>query len=268
MACADCVFSAYPSSYGLQRQRAAIAVTIVTLFTQVIGVLLFWLRRREPFIAKRDFYLSLGFFFCGLLWLYVPYREYFGEGAMPCIAYFLIGNLSNSVLPGIITVRILALYARHVHQDSVASLALPLQPTNNAPSWQTRMDSLVTIFKFNTVRVQFLLIFFISLPRQVFYAVRLAISPEYRSLSSVGCRYDLAEDIMYVIAPAIFFSVLIPVLFRLLKRPDSFGLRNELVFQVCAQKGCCVFVSCTGFYFIFADPWIPAVVVVVLCGKV
>jgi hypothetical protein len=72
--------------------------------------------------------------------------------------------------------------------------------------------------------------------RLVYYVVRVVVTPTYRSMSAVGCRFDLSEGIMFLVLPACFLGVLGPVFLRLLNRPDALGLRNELFLQVSDQE--------------------------------
>lgn len=156
------------------------------------------------------------------------------QAAMPCSAYFFCLALTNSVLPALITVRILALYARHVQQEG---FKLTLKSSSGAllapsfPTWHSRLDSLVSRCKFHRVRVQLMLILLICSVRIIFYLVRIIVTPTYQSSTAVGCRFDVAEGIVLVILPSCFLAVLGPVVLRLLKRPDAIGLRNELFLQ-------------------------------------
>jgi hypothetical protein len=77
--CTSCEFKDYPVSYSPRRQAASIAVAATTLFTLIAGAVIFWLRRHERLVSQRDWLLSTPFVLCSLLWLFVPYREYYGE---------------------------------------------------------------------------------------------------------------------------------------------------------------------------------------------
>jgi hypothetical protein len=156
---------------------------------------------------------------------------------MPCAAYFFILATANALLSALITVRILALYARHVQQQGYAFSdhqdSHTLLPTPSFPTWHSRLDNFIARFQLYKVKVQLLSVCLLSSVRLAYYIARVITTPTYRSSSAVGCRFDLSEGVMILVLPFCFLGVLGPVFLRLLKRSDALGLRNELFLQVC-----------------------------------
>lgn len=123
--CASCIFPGYPDSYGPARQAFAVVVIAFTIFSILGGFALAYLRRKHRLIASRDWTNTLLFAFGLLLSLEVPFREYFGEGAMPCPAYFFVVYFASGLLPATLAARFVGLYTRHVMQRQAVRLAKP-----------------------------------------------------------------------------------------------------------------------------------------------
>ena len=86
------------------------------------GLLLFWLRRHEPFVAKRSatstFMLIL---VCGVSQI----AAYYGQD-MPCWAFFLCNYTLGSLLPGLTYARFFTLFARHLRQAEAVRIPLAM----------------------------------------------------------------------------------------------------------------------------------------------
>lgn len=114
--CAECVFHRYPAQYPEARRAAALPVTVISTALLLVGLALFFMRWRAHLIAKRNRWLIVGVSLNTLLCLYVPYREYYGEGAMPCVLLLLLPNILFALVPAGLIVRFFGLYTQHVRQ--------------------------------------------------------------------------------------------------------------------------------------------------------
>lgn len=113
----------------LSEQAPALTFAALTAFLSLGGAALFWIRRREPLLAKRDvisaFALSSVTILAGL-------SSYFGE-TIPCWAFFALNTAINALVPGIILVRFWGLFARHLRQAEAigdSTLRSLLHPSN------------------------------------------------------------------------------------------------------------------------------------------
>lgn len=86
------------------------------------GLLLFWLRRHEPFVAKRS---AASTFMLVLVCAVSQIAAYYGQD-MPCWAFFLCNYILGSLLPGLTYARFFTLYARHLRQAEAVRIPLAL----------------------------------------------------------------------------------------------------------------------------------------------
>ena len=299
MPCSKCNLESYPELYGPGRKAGALFAAISMLITIFGGLLLYAFRRRHRLLVNRDIWLSVGSSLVSLIYLYTPYKEYFGEAAMPCAAYYFCGCVGYTFLFAFNTTRVVAMYARHCRQkivaehasagpendymveDNIEAHAANILQSGVQPELAIPVSGSIEIilfrYRLHEVRSQVALLFILSTPNLLNYFVRLGVSPLYSSLLEVGCRFDLKQarantmsfeifqsycsphtmtnfpppppnsllhtpsfhasftspqDIMFTLPVFDIVLVLFPILLRLLRRPDSFFLREEVLAQL------------------------------------
>ena len=117
MACTVCVYNGFPVSYNATRQTFALCMFAFAAIVVSGGLCLAWSRRHSRLLAKRDSWSTILAALCVILTCETPYREYFGEAAMPCALKAVLDYLSGALIPSALVCRCVGLYAKHLHQQ-------------------------------------------------------------------------------------------------------------------------------------------------------
>ena len=125
MSCSVCVYDGYPLTYNSTRQTVALCITVYAAIVVVGGLFLFWFRRHSRLLSKRDNWSTALAALCVILTCETPYREYFGEAAMPCALKAVLDYLQCALIPSVLLCRCVGLYARHLRQMVVLQNAAP-----------------------------------------------------------------------------------------------------------------------------------------------
>lgn len=255
-----CQFAGYPESYGRERQVFAIVVAVATLVSIVGGFALAFLRRKHRLIASRDWSNSIIFTAGLLLSLEVPFRELFGEAAMPCAAYYLVIYVDAGLLPAAMAARFVGLYTRHVLQrkavrlvrvsssgtltsggldsttatrtDTYGDEAAQLPSRHATPVWMRGfyavLDRTLIAYRMNTAAGQVAFVCCSLVPWAIYYVIRMSLAQPYRSADAVGCRVDTLDISLMVCVGVLYVGLLSPLMLPLLHSHDNLLLRLDL----------------------------------------
>jgi hypothetical protein len=117
-----------------------------------------------------------------------------------------------------------------INTEERVQIPEPAEPTveSTSLSWRERISHvtflMVDACKLHTDSGQVLLLLFVSLPMIINVAIRMAIRDdfEWSAMGCAGSRYEVDIGVIYAICTAIMTALL-------LRRPDAFKLREEMV---------------------------------------
>jgi len=121
-----------------------------------------------------------------------------------------------------------ALPASRLHTWAAEADVSPTSSRAPAP-W---LDALLIRFRLYTWRGQLWLLSVWLSPWLLYYVIQLFLVEPLRNPNAYGCRFQLYDNIFFVVASFSYVGLLPPLLWRIRNSPDSLGLRAELLLQL------------------------------------
>lgn len=203
------------------------------------GVVLFWIRRREPAVAKRDWCNTACFASVAVL---AQVSAFLGQ-SLPCWAFFALNYALAAFIPGLIAARFFGLYARYARQAEAvrAPMSGPADPTDaREPSKTSRasggwcsaysawLAAVLLRYKLDAPHRNVLVALVTVGPWSVYAILRFATSP-YRCESGTGCMFDWVDVFMATAVTVCSYLIGIPAFWYLSHVPDTLHLRFEVL---------------------------------------
>ena len=94
------------------------------------------------------------------------------------------------------------------------------------------LDALLIRYRLHTWRGQLWLLSLWLSPWLLYYVIQVFLVEQLRDPNAYGCRFQLYDDIFFVVACFSYVGLLPPLLWRIRNSPDSLGLRAELLLQL------------------------------------
>lgn len=127
------------------------------------------------------------------------------------------------------------------HSSSLAVIRVPVVTPQSSlcaratvAAFYAALDARVVSLHLHTARGEAAFMALLCIPRLIFYVCRLALAPEYRSWSAVGCRLGPGDMASFITITAPFFIMTLPLLARLVVQHDALGIKYELAAQLIA----------------------------------